>query len=105
MRRAIAAHGLPAPVVNMPFVLDDGTPIEIDLAWPDWTLALEVDHWFWHGGTRARHDKRRDRVLGGMGWMSIRVTDEDVEDELDRTVEELGAVLERRGWSRPRTAA
>jgi very-short-patch-repair endonuclease len=85
----------------MTLVLPDGTPIEIDLAWPDYTVALEVDHPFWHDGSReARRDKRRDRRLAGMGWLPQRVTDADIEGDLDRTMDELEAVLRQRGWVR-----
>lgn len=106
MRRALQRHGLPEPVVNLHLVLPDGTPAEIDLAWEDWKVALEVDHPFWHAGAaEARRDKRRDRLLAAMGWLPQRVTEADIEDELDRTIAEIGAVLVDRGWTRPRTAA
>lgn len=100
-RAALEARGLPQPEINMTLVLPDGTPIEIDLAWPDYTVALEVDHPFWHDGSReARRDKRRDRRLAGMGWLPQRVTDADIDGDLERTLDELDAILRQRGWAR-----
>ena len=105
VREAIEAAGLPAPRVNMPFVLPSGEPIEIDLAWPEWLLAVEVDHPFWHDGEReSARDKRRDRKLAIAGWLPQRVTRWDVDRRLVETVEDLRQVLVRLGWD-PRPAA
>ena len=81
-------------------VLPDGTPAEIDAAWPDQLVALEIDHPFWHDGVvEARRDKRRDRLVAAMGWLPQRVTEADIDDRLEATLDELAAVLRQRGWS------
>ncbi|QGG96752.1 hypothetical protein [Actinomarinicola tropica] len=104
VRTGVAAAGLPQPILNMPFRLADGSPIVIDLAWPDHRVAVEVDHPFWHDGEReAARDKRRDRKLAAMGWISLRIPKIDVETRLAEAVADVGEVLVLRGWS-PRTA-
>ena len=104
LRAAIDQAGLPPAVVNLRMEVD-GEPIEIDLAWPQWRLAVEVDHPFWHDGRReARRDKRRDRKLAARGWLTVRVTDADVDDALPDALADLRAVLVARGW-RPGRAA
>lgn len=101
LRRAIERRGLPQPEVNHPLLLSNGEPIEIDLAWVDVLVAVEVDHPAWHDGAAAsRSDKRRDRLLAGMGWLPQRVTEEDIESHLDETLDQLEAVLVQRGWRR-----
>lgn len=101
LRRAIEQRGLPQPVVNHPLLLSNDEPIEIDLAWIEALIAVEVDHPAWHdGAAESRRDKRRDRILAGMGWLPQRVTEDDVESHLDETLDQLEAVLVQRGWRR-----
>lgn len=101
LRRALERRGLPQPVVNHPMLLSDGDPIEIDLAWLGQLIAVEVDHPAWHDGAAAsRRDKRRDRILAGMGWLPQRVTEVDIESHLEETLDQLEAVLIQRGWRR-----
>lgn len=99
VREAAAALGLPQPEINMPFRLDDGTPIEIDLAWPGQLVAVEVDHPFWHDReAEAARDKRRDRKLATMGWLPLRLSKVDVDQRLDDAVADVGVTLRLRGW-------
>ena len=99
VRKTIERAGLPRPEVNMPFVLPSGEAIEIDLAWPTWTTAVEVDHPFWHDGSReSARDKRRDRKLQAIGWATPRLTQEDVDVDLDDAICDLSDVLRTRGW-------
>jgi hypothetical protein len=105
VRQAIEWAGLPEPDVNLPFVLPSGEAIEIDLAWPALTTAVEVDHPFWHDGSKeSSRDKRRDRKLQAIGWATPRLTKEDVDFELDDAIGDLKEVLLRRGWRRGETA-
>jgi hypothetical protein len=99
VRTAIDMAGLPEPEVNMPFVLPTGEAIEIDIAWLAWTTAVEVDHPFWHDGSReSTRDKRRDRKLQSLGWATPRLTKDDVDLDLDDAISDVRAVLMRRGW-------
>jgi len=79
---------LPTPQTN---VLIDG--IEVDAAWPDRTLIIELDSWDYHH-TRAafENDRRRDRHLTAKGWTVLRVTwrDLDEPEALARELEALG---------------
>jgi hypothetical protein len=100
VRAAVERAGLPAPIINMRLQLPDRTWIEIDLAWPDFTLAVEVDHPFWHDReAEAAGDKRRDRKLATMGWLPQRISKIDVERRLGEAVVDLGEILVLRGWA------
>ncbi len=98
-RAAIEANGLPQPFVNHAVVLADGSRVEVDLAWPAWRVAGEVDHPFWHDGrAESRRDKRRDRKLGAVAWQSVRFTDWDIEHGMEEALADLRAILIARGW-------
>jgi hypothetical protein len=99
VRAAVVQAGLPAPQMNWPFQLSPTEPIFIDLAWVPWRIAAEVDHPFWHDrDVEIRRDKRRDRKLQAMGWATPRLTQHDIDHELDAAVDDLMALLVQRGW-------
>lgn len=100
VRATIEAAGLPRPEVNMRYQLAHGEWIEIDLAYPDWKVAVEVDHPFWHdGAAEAAKDKRRDRKLSIEGWVTIRFPEQEISNNLDELVQDLGLILVDRGMS------
>lgn len=100
VRATIQAAGLPGPEVNMHYQLADGEWIEIDLAFPRWKVAVEVDHPFWHDGkAEAAKDKRRDRKLSVEGWLTIRFPEQEIANNLDELVRDLGLILIGRGMS------
>ncbi|MFP3906755.1 MAG: type IV toxin-antitoxin system AbiEi family antitoxin domain-containing protein [Acidimicrobiales bacterium] len=102
VRQAIAAKGVPEPEVNMPYRLQNGRRIEIDLAWPEWRTAVEVDHRFWHDvPLQSVRDKRRDRKLAREGWQTVRFPEREIAECLDELVEDLAAILVERGWTAP----
>ncbi len=64
-------HGLPLPVFNaeLPGIG------EVDAAWPDRRVVIELDSWTYHGHREAfERDRARDAALAAMGWTRIRVT-------------------------------
>ena len=77
----------PTPQTN---VLIEG--IEVDCAWPDKRLVVELDSYEFHR-TRAtfERDRQRDRRLAAAGWTVIRVTWRDL-DEPGALERELRAV-------------
>lgn len=100
VRKAIAAVGLPEPEINMWMRLVDGSRIQIDLAWPEHLVGVEVDHPFWHDReAEAARDKHRDLKLATMGWQCVRLSERAIEQGLAEAVADIGAVLVRRGWS------
>jgi hypothetical protein len=102
---AIIARGLPLPEVNMRFVLTNGERIVIDLAWPQWRVAVEVDHPFWHDGVvEAARDKRRDRKLVMAGWQPVRLPELEIDHALDELLDDLAQILLSRGWPGPMVA-
>ena len=65
----VAAHGLPAPVVQFEIVLPDGRVVRVDFAYPAHRLAVELDSLEFH--TRPEvfvDDREKRRILRSMGW-------------------------------------
>ena len=79
--------GLPSPPTN---VLIEG--MEVDCAWPEQRLIVELDGRETHDTAHAfEHDRARDRRLGAAGWRVVRVTWR----QLTEQPEELEADLRR----------
>jgi very-short-patch-repair endonuclease len=94
--RALEQRGLEL-VRQYPLRLPDGTTIRVDGADPATRWALEVDHVSWHGGRQeAQKDKMRDRALRRIDWQSDRVTDQELDDDFDGTIDDLVAIHDQR---------
>jgi hypothetical protein len=80
--------GFPPPLTN---TIIEGK--EVDAAWRDRRLIVELDSYEFHR-TRAafEHDRARDRRLTAAGWRVARVTWRDI-DEPCRLATELAALL------------
>jgi len=63
---------------------------EVDFAWPEVRLCVELDGWREHG-TRAAfvRDRARDRALLRLGWMVIRYTWHEVTSDQEFLISEL----------------
>lgn len=94
---ALRRRGVSGLVRQHPITLETGITVHPDLAVPELRWAVEVDHVTWHGGrVDAQHDKQRDRALRRLDWAIERVTDEEVDHDLARVVDELLALLAQR---------
>ena len=77
--------------------LPGGRVIRLDGADPSIKWALEIDHASWHAGRiEAQRDKVRDRGLRRLGWQTDRVTDYELDDDFDGTIDELVAIRRER---------
>ncbi len=113
LRRALWAAGVRGWRCHVRSV--PGTP---DIAFLRWRVAVHVDGAWWHGhpdyfrpgvrgpywdrkieGNRER-DRRVDRQLADIGWLSIRAWDLDVLKAPGRAIEEITKALRLRGWPR-----
>jgi len=78
---------------------------EVDFAWPEARLCIELDGWMQHG-TRAAfvRDRARDRALLRLGWMVLRFTWQDVVSDRESVIAELVSTYESRAGSLRRRA-
>lgn len=90
--RLVRDAGFPLPKRNLWIVLD-GYPaggVEVDFAWPELRLAVEIDSAVYHDTDRALvNDRRRDRALMLAGWRVVRFADRDLEDDAVRAIAQL----------------
>lgn len=73
-------------------------PWQLDVAFPDARLAIEVDGWAWHGDVeRFQADRRKQNALVAAGWTVLRFTWADLTDRPEATVRRIRAALSRVG--------
>lgn len=79
------------PLVRQhPIKLPNGISIHPDVVVVGIRWAVEVDHVTWHGGRLdAQRDKARDRQARRIGWQVDRVTDQELDEAFDATLDEL----------------
>lgn len=95
--RALEDRGIEL-VRQFPLTLASGQTIHPDGADPAIKWALEVDHVSWHAGRlESQRDKVRDRGLRRLGWQTDRVTDHELDDDFDATIDELVEIHRLRG--------
>ena len=96
-------HVLPGPPVVPAYVqqhrvvLPDGRSAELDAAWPEARVAVELDGAAFHGSREARErDLRRDSALAALGWVVLRFSYERLVSDPDGCRREIEAVVRHR---------
>lgn len=70
---------------------------ELDFAWPEVRLGVELDSWLYHGSAEAfAQDRARDLDLVLAGWQVVRLTYADVRRDRQRVVNRLARAYELR---------
>jgi very-short-patch-repair endonuclease len=92
----VRSSSLPHPKTEFPI-----GRFRADVCWPEAKLIVEMDSSKWHNTPgRIEHDKRRDAELAADGWMTIRVTWNDLTKHPIATVSRLAAIYATRAPSR-----
>jgi hypothetical protein len=96
LRLLLIDAGLPAPETQIPVVVQNRTVALIDMGWERFKVAAEYDG-DQHRTSRSQYvwDRRRLKMLEGLGWIVIRVIGEDRPDDIVRSVREA---LHSRGY-------
>jgi hypothetical protein len=90
LRLALLHAGLPRPAVQYRVLDEDGFPLaRVDLAYPDVRLAIEYDGEHHFDRRQGERDRRRDSLLAGYGWATMRLTKGDMGWELPHTVRQI----------------
>jgi hypothetical protein len=86
--RALVEAGLPRPVVAHRVFDERGRFVaEVDLAYPDLRLAIEIDGFRWHSSPeRKRRDEQRQNRLVLAGWTVLRFSASEVRAHPERLV-------------------
>lgn len=95
--RLVTAAGLPTPEVNLRVVDASGRVRELDLAWPEWGVCVEIDLHPSHAGTIGRHqDGRRQNDLVS-AWTVLRFDDLDLQFDSAEVVDTIRRTLAAAG--------
>jgi very-short-patch-repair endonuclease len=82
----LVAAGLPAPV-HQHRVQVNGRTRRLDLAYPEWMVAIEYDGWAYHSQRTAFDaDRTRGNELELLGWTVLRFTSASSDDAIVATV-------------------
>lgn len=91
---------LPAPVRQHPVSFGDGRHVDLDAAWPEARVAVELDGAAFHGSREARErDLRRDTALAALGWVVLRFSYARLMSDPEGCRREIEAVVHAR-WVR-----
>jgi very-short-patch-repair endonuclease len=73
---------------------------EIDLVFPEFMVAVEIDHVFTHGSAAAlRADDDRQNTIVLAGYLVLRFTEERIYCDAENVAAEMTEALIARGWS------
>jgi hypothetical protein len=93
-RYLVHVAGLPAPVDQYEVVAGELLIGRVDFAWLEAMLVVELDGFEFHREYGPfRDDRRRDRALRSVGWLVLRLTKADLDDDPDGVVEQVRAAL------------
>lgn len=93
----IRVSGVPMPLFNHPIEVGSGSRIEVDLAWPDLRLVVELDSQRFHGDwEQAEIDRERDQVLALIDWRSHRFVRRTLANDVIGSGRRLRALVEAR---------
>jgi len=98
LRVGLMGEGVPRPVCNLQVIEGGEWLARVDMAWPEWRIAVEYDGVVHGGEVSRRKDARRRNLLMEHGWVVITAT----ADDLRRPWVIAGQVrtaLTSRGWS------
>jgi very-short-patch-repair endonuclease len=87
-------HRLPRPLFNDWIGLGERR-FQVDCHWPTTRLVVELDGWQAHGGRSAfRSDRERDRTLLAAGYIVVRLTSAQLQEEPERVAADLRALID-----------
>ena len=73
--RGLRDAGLPLPVAQYRVLMDDGSEIFLDFAYPDVMLAIEADSYLWHASLADwQRDRARNNEIVALGWSILPLT-------------------------------
>ena len=79
LERVLRHSAVPAYFRQFEVMTRSGVPADVDFAWPEAKLAVEVDGYRWHSGRQQwQSDMQRQNALAEVGWLVLRFSWYDV---------------------------
>lgn len=99
VRLILVRAGLPEPELNRDLHDEDGSFIaRLDLAYPDYRVAVEYDGRQHADLAQFRRDADRWPAIAARGWLLVRVVDHHLLDPARCVVDPVARALRSRGW-------
>lgn len=96
LHRLLVRSGVLPPVLQHRLVLDDGSEVVLDFAWPHLRIAVEADGHRWHATRKQlERDLARSRAIQRLGWAHHRYGWDDVHGRPLPTIAEFQHLLPR----------
>ena len=92
------AHGLPEPILQVPFTTPDGMRGRRDRAYPGYRVVVELDGQLYHLAEAVWDDKDRDNAAIEAGHEPLRYGWRRVTQSPCATAVQVGRVLRANGW-------
>jgi len=95
--RGLREAGLPLPEPQYRVLMDDGSEVFLDFAYPDVKLAIEADSYIWHASLADwQRDRARNNELITLGWSILPLTYDLVVHIPAEAARQVGLSLENR---------
>jgi very-short-patch-repair endonuclease len=95
--RGLRDAGLPLPVPQYRVLMDDGSEVFLDFAYPEVKLAIEADSYIWHASLADwQRDRARNNELITLGWSILPLTYDLVVHIPAEAARQVGLALENR---------
>ncbi|WP_231567746.1 endonuclease domain-containing protein [Sinomonas humi] len=98
LRLAVQRAGLPDPEVDYPVIDELGQPVFVELAFPEYRLAVQYDGGHHLTPEQQRFDALRAQRLAGAGWRQVIITKLDMGRGAEIAVVRIAEALRRLGW-------
>ncbi|TDC40192.1 DUF559 domain-containing protein [Micromonospora sp. 15K316] len=96
LRVRLVMAGLPRPVTQFVVERDGRFLARVDLAWPQFKVAVEYDGVWHHDPEQLHRDRRRLNRLVGQDWTVLHVTAKRLKEDFEGVVTEIRQALRSR---------
>lgn len=96
LRVRLVLAGLPAPVTQFVIERDGRFVARVDLAWPQWKIAIEYDGLWHHDDEQFHRDRQRLNRLVGEDWLVLHLTAKRFKDDFPTFLAEVRRAIRTR---------
>jgi very-short-patch-repair endonuclease len=101
LRVRLVLAGLPRPRTQYVITRDGRFVARVDLAWPEFRIAIEYDGMWHHDPAQFHRDRRRLNQILGEDWLVLHVTARRLREDFEGFLREVRDALRTRRAKRP----
>jgi hypothetical protein len=96
LRVGLVLAGLPRPVTQFAVERDGRFVARVDIAWPQWKIAIEYDGLWHHDSEQFHRDRQRLNRLLGEGWIVLHLTAKRFKEDFPAFLTEVRQAIRTR---------